>query len=74
MLRTRSKRRPRFIPTIIRGPQTAGVDPERITKIRRVLGYLVVDLQSAAIDEAKRARPWIAADTLYGLSEITAHR
>ena len=54
--------------------RTAGADPERVTKVRRVLGYLVVDLKSAAIDEAKRAWPWIAADTLYGLSEITPPR
>ena len=54
--------------------RNAGADPERVTKVRRVLGYLVVDLKSAAIDEAKRAWPWIAADILYGLSEITPPR
>ena len=44
--------------------RNAGADPERVTKVRRVLGYLVVDLKSAAIDEAKRAWPWIAADNI----------
>jgi hypothetical protein len=54
--------------------RAAGEDPTRITRVRRALGYLVVDLKQAAIDESRTEWPWVSAEILYAVSDLTSAR
>lgn len=48
------------------------VAPEDRVRIRRALGYMVVDLGDEAVRRASGEWTFIAAETLYGLTEIRA--
>ncbi len=52
----------------------AEVDAARITQVRRVLGYLVMDLQTTAIEESRREWPWVTSEMLYAVSAIPPTR
>jgi hypothetical protein len=45
---------------------------ERVTRVRRALGYLVIDLRDEVIRETEKETPWMSAEILIALSVIRA--
>ena len=43
-------------------------------RLRRVLGYLVVDLRATGAEESRREWPWVTSQMLYAVSAIPPTR
>jgi hypothetical protein len=57
-------------PPLRRSGRKPAQRPEQITRVRRTLQHLTIELREAAIAKAMADRSWLAAEHLLGLSAV----